>query len=360
MSTLTDRIPFLGYQLIGWLLWGAVLWAYMHKAVAPHAFNGVGDWAIMMGIHIATANLTAFLVGPCVTAHCQNHRYIRAILTGMLFLAGIMVFAIGLSIAVQAMTFSIGEHAPPEPEVVNTWQTLLVLFVGVILGSLYYAALWLRQATRLDKIQYEALERELQSAIDEQTLERLNGQLVPHLINNLMDTLNYTVKWRPHKVPFMVYAITEFTKAYGRFGRHSLIPLADELALLELYIDVIRIRLGYAPHIKIDAATTNGRVRCIPMLLVLLAENMKKYAVLNDSGQPAVISVRVNGRRLTVHTSNRKSHARAVYSTHTGLQNLSERLRLLWGEDACMKVSGRAETSELFSVDICCHTELFA
>lgn len=360
MSTLTDRIPFLGYQLIGWLLWGAVLWAYMHKAVAPHAFNGAGDWAIMMGIHIATANLTAFFVGPRVTTHCQHHRYVSAVLTALMLLAGILAFAIGLSIAVQAMTFSVGEHAPPEREVVNSWQTLLVLFVGVILGALYYAALWVRQATRLDKIQFEALERKLQSAIDEQALERLNGQLVPHLINNLMDTLNYTVKWRPHKVPFMVYAITQFTKAYGRLGRHSLIPLADELALLELYIDVIRIRLGYAPHIKIDAAIPNSRARCIPMLLVLLAENMKKYAVLNDSGRPAVISVQVNGGRLTVHTSNRKSHTRAAYSTHTGLQNLSDRLRLLWGDDACIKVSGTSETADTFSVNICCHTKLFA
>lgn len=360
MSTRTNRIPFLGYQLIGWLLWGTVLWVYMHKAVAPDVFKGTGDWAIMMGIHIATANLTAFVMGPRITAHYQHHRYVRAMLTGMLFLARIMAFAVGLSIAVQAMTLSVGEHAQPEPEVVNKWQTLLVLFVGVMLGATYYAALWVRQALRLDRIQYETLERQLQNAIDDRTLERLNGQLVPHLVNNLMDTLNYTVKWRPHKVQFMVYAITQFTKVYGRLSRHSLIPLADELALLELYIDVIRIRLGYTPHIKINAATPSGGVRCIPMLLILLAENIKKYAILNDSGQPAVISVHVNEGRLIVRATNKKSHARGAYSTHTGLQNLSERLRLLWGEDACMKVSGLAATSGTFSVDICCHTELFA
>jgi len=360
MGICTNRIPFLGYQLVGWLLWGTLLWVYMYKAVPPHAFNELGDWAIMMGIHIATANLTAFVLGPRITSYCQRHRYRCAILVGTLFLAGIALFAVGLSMAMKSMTVHVAGHLSPDAEVINKWQTLLVLFAGVKLGAIYYAALWARQALRLDKVQYAALERQLQGAIDDRALERLNGQLVPHLVNNLMDTLNYTVKWRPHKVPFMVYAITQFTKAYSRLSRHSLMPLADELALLELYIEVIHIRLGYRPQIKVDAVVRNSGVCCIPMLLILLVENMKNYAVLNDSSHPAVISIRVNKGRLAVHATNKKRNAQAVYSTQTGLKNLTDRLWLLWGEDAYIKVSGITRTADTFSVNICCHTELFA
>jgi len=360
MDIRTNRIPFLGYQFVGWLLWGALLWVYMYRAVPPGTFVELGDWAIMMGLHIATANLTVFVVAPRMTFYCQRHRYRCAILVGILFLAAILLFAIGISIAMKSMTVNTGGPPSSDAEVVNQWQTLLVLFAGVKLGAMYYAALWARQALRLDKAQYAALERQLQGAIHEQTLERLNGQLVPHLINNLLDTLSYTVKWRPHKARFMVYAITQFTKAYSRLSKHSLILLTDELALLDLYIAVIHIRLGYRPCIKVDAVVRNSGVRCIPMLLILLVENMKKYAVLNDSSHPAEISVRVNEGRLVVRATNRKRHGTAAYSTHTGLQNLSDRLRLLWGEDACMKVRGLAEASETFSVEIGCRTELFA
>lgn len=358
MRTLTERIPFLEYQLIGWLVWGTALWIYMDKVV-PGAFRGVGDWGIMMGIHIATANLTAFVLGPQVTVLCRRRRYVRAALAIVLFLLGIVVFAIALSIALRAMAVT-APQAYPESEVVNKWQTLIVLFSGAILGTLYYAALWVRQAFRLDKTQYDDLERRLQSALNEHTLEQLNGQLIPHLINNLMDTLAYTVKWRPDKVAYIVYAISQFTKAYGRTSRDNLIPLEDELALLQLYIQVIQIRLGFRPHIIVDAAPTHSGVRCIPMLLILLVENMKKYAVLDDHAHPAVIRVGVYEGRLTVRATNRKRRASAVYSTQTGLRNLEDRLRLLWGEEACMEVQGLTSAADTFSVNICCHTELFA
>ena len=358
MRKLTKRIPFLGYQLTGWLVWGTVLWVYMDKVV-PGAFNGAGDWGIMMGIHIATANLMAFVVGPEVTALCRRRQYVRAALMVALFLLGIAVFATALSIALSAMSL-INRQDLPEPEIVNKWQTLIVLFSGAVLGALYYAALWVRQAFRLDDIQYNELEQRLQSALDEHTLEQLNGQLIPHLVNNLMDTLGYAVKWRPDKTAYMVYAISQFTKAYGRTDRDSLIPLADELALVELYIEVIHIRLGYRPHIIVDAAPPDSRVRCVPMLLILLVENMKKYAVLDDRAHPAVIFVGVNEERLIVRATNRKRRASAAYSTQTGLRNLGDRLRLLWGEDACMEVWDATETADIFSVNICCHTELFA
>lgn len=355
---LRNGSPFLGYQLISWLAWGTALWVYMDKVV-PGAFRGAGDWGIMMGIHIVTANLTAFVVGPRVTVLCRRRRYVRAALATVLFLLGIAVFAVALSIALNAMTV-VSPKELPDHGIDNNWQTLIVMFSGVTLGSLYYAALWMRQVLRLDKIQYNELEQRLQSALDEHTLEQLNGQLIPHLINNLMDTLAYTVKWRPQKVAYTVYAVSQFTKAYGRTDRDNLIPLVDELALVDLYIEVIHIRLGFRPHIIVDAAPAHTGVRCIPMLLILLVENMKKYAVLDDHAHPAVIRVGVYEGRLTVRATNRKRRARVPYSSQTGLRNLSDRLRLLWGEEACMEVRGAADTADVFSVNICCHTELFA
>lgn len=331
--------------LVGWLLWGIVLWLYMDKAV-PGAFRGVGDWAIMMGIHVVTANLTAFSVGPRIFAFIRHRRYLRAASLAMLFLIGILSFALLLSMAFSAITVQSYQGQSSTDGIVNKWQTLIVLFGGLAVGAVYGGALWVRQV--------------LQHNLDERTFERLNGQLIPHLINNLMDTLNFTVKWKPQKVRYVAYAISQFTKTYGRLERHSLIPLADELALLDLYIELIRIQLGYKPHIHVDAEVPKDYIGCIPMLLILLAENIKKYAVLSDSTYPAVIRVRVKDGRLIVRASNRKHHGKADFSTRTGLRNLADRLRLLWGEDACIEVAGLSDESDTFSVTICCHTELFA
>ncbi len=359
MGANLKQIPFLNHQLAGWLLWGIMLWLYMDKVV-PGAFRGVGDWAIMMGIHVITANLAAFAIGPRLIIRFQERRYMQAVFLGILFLLGILLFALALSIALQAITVRTGALDQPRSGIVNKWQTLMVLFGGVAVGTVYGGALWVRQVLQLDKLQYDELEQRLQSALDERTFERLNGQLIPHLINNLMDTLSFAVKWRPEKVGYVAYAISQFTKTYGRLDTQSLMPLADELELLDLYIELIRIQLGYKPHIKIDAEVPSGSCGCIPMLLILLAENMKKYAVLSDSAHPAVIYIRVRDERLIVRASNRKRDAGAGFSTQTGLKNLTDRLRLLWGEDAHISISGMLATSDTFSVTICCHTGLFA
>lgn len=333
-----------------------MLWLYVDKAV-PDAFSGWPDWAILFVIHIVTANLLAFRIGPKVIMAVQQRRYGRALLTGASLLVGILGLSVLVSIAAGSMQV---RPAHAEPELVNRWQVLVVLYAGMLPGLAYYGALWSRHLLQLDRMRFAELQQRFQENIDKEARERLNAQLIPHLLNNLMDTLQYVVVWLPAKINYLVQCITVFGKTYSQYDGHSLIPLKDELELLDLYIHIIAVRLGFRPNIHVHVEGNIASGACIPMMLLVLVENMKKYAELSDPAYPASISVRIVDRILHVEASNRKNHRVDKASTGIGLRNLEERLNLYWGDHAQFSVSGPEATADMFCVRITCHTVLFA
>lgn len=356
MATIPKSIPLWKYQLVGWLVWGVVLWLYVDKVV-PEAFTGWADWAALFVIHIGTANVLAFWVGPRVISALKLRQYARATLYGGLFLLGILVGSILLSLVAGAMAV---RPLDAGPEVVNRWQVLVVLYAGVLPGLGYYGALWSRHLLQVDRVRFTELQQRVQEIVDGEARERLNAQLIPHLLNNLMDTLRYVVKWRPARTGYVLDCITECCKAYSRHDGHSLIALADELDLLDLYIHILGIRLGFRPNIRVNVVGHIAGCGCIPMMLIFLVENMKKYALISDAAHPASISLRIVEGVLHVKATNRKNHRIDDDSTGIGLRNLEERLKLYWGNEAQFSITGADAASDVFCVRIACHTELFA
>lgn len=357
MANPLNRVPFLRAQLATWTAWGFFLWLYMHKAVAG-SFSGVGDLLIMLGLHIVSANLTAFVVIPKAQGRWVLGRKVAATATIVGFLLAIPLFSLVISILFGDLRVRT-QDTDSAPGITNLWQALFVLYAGVLFGLVYYGALTARGLVQAGEAQFRKLERQLKSEIDKHTLERLNGQLVPHLINNLMAILYHVVQQKPDKTAYVVHTTTEFSKFYGRHRVDKLIPLHEELGMAEWYLKIIEIRLGYKPCIVIDSPDRIVGVSCIPMILILLVENMKKYAILNDSDNPARIVIRIRNGRLYITATNKKNRQVPLFSSSTGLTNLADRLQLLWGEDARLSITGKRASSDTFTVRIVCKTELF-
>ncbi len=351
-------IPLLRAQIVTWLVWAIFLWLYMYKAVAG-SFSGLGDLLIMLGIHITTANLTAFVVVPNVTANWLVGRKVLSVGVVLGFLLAIPLVSIVISMVFGDLRVRTPDMEP-KPGILNFWQVFIMLYAGVCFGLIYFGAMAARKGLRAGEARFRELERKLQSVADKHALERLNGQLVPHLINNLMAILHHVVQCRPDKIAFVVHTTTEFTKFYGRYSGNRLVPLQEELGMAEWYLKIIEIRLGYKPFIVIDSPDEISGVGCIPMLLILLVENMKKYAILNDRDNPARITIRIRNGRLHVIATNKKNARAPLFSSSTGLTNLADRLRLLWGDGARLTISGKQASSDTFTIHIVCGTKLFA
>src|SRR5690606_5033144 len=71
-------------------------------------------------------------------------------------------------------------------------------------------------------------------------------------------------------------------------------------------------------------------IRIIPMLVLLLVENILTHGVVFDGAYPATIGVEVSGKQLLVYTENRISTNEKEESTGNGLENLGERLQYFY------------------------------
>ena len=109
-----------------------------------------------------------------------------------------------------------------------------------------------------------------------------------------------------------------------------LVPLADELALLDQFLSLVTIR--YADGLKVQVhvdARAAGRWLIPPVVLPELLENAVKH---NDftTDNPLQIEIRLDGDRLTISHEKRPRKA-TVSSTGVGLENLAQRFRLTTG-----------------------------
>jgi len=115
-----------------------------------------------------------------------------------------------------------------------------------------------------------------------------------------------------------------------RTGSKRLVPLADELALLDQFLSLVTIRYaeGLIVVVQVDAAAAE-RWQIPPVVLPELLENAIKH---NDfsADNPLQIEVRLEGDRVTVSHEKRPRRS-MVTSTGVGLENLAQRFRLTTG-----------------------------
>ena len=354
MPLLNTSLPLWKYQSVGWSIWGVILWIYIDKVV-PEAFSGLADWATLFVIHILTANLVAFWVGPRVISAIHTQRMWLA--AGYCLLLATVIFTISVLLSMVAGAMYV-RPIHSGAQVINWWQVVIVLYAGILPGIGYFAILWMRQLLRLDRPMFDALQSHVHQAVGSEMRGNLQVQLIPHLFNNLMGTLHKVVVWQPNKARYIVQLIMEFSKSYSRYITQKLMPLNLELELADLYIHMMEYHLGYKPHIDVVVDGDTATCKCVPMMLVLLIENMKKYAVLSNPAHPAVISIRIDGKKLHVKATNTKNHQMDSGSTGIGLDNLQKRLHLLWGNSAHVEIEGMDEGSNRFHVRIACLTAL--
>ena len=123
-----------------------------------------------------------------------------------------------------------------------------------------------------------------------------------------------------------------------RTGSKRLVPLADELALLDQFLSLVTIR--YADGLKVDVQVDAARRRRAGRFRRWCCRNFSKMQSSTTSSRPITrlqIEIRLDGDRLTVSHEKRPRRS-IVPSTGVGLENLAQRFRLTtgvaarWGE----------------------------
>jgi signal transduction histidine kinase len=184
-------------------------------------------------------------------------------------------------------------------------QTLMNALRGMILWSwlVYWLILGAWQA-------YQYYERYLSSELRMERLERrftearlnaLRMQLDPHFLFNALNTISSQVDRDPRMARTMIERLGELLRRSLELRDREEIPLAEELAFLDHYVAIQRIRFGSRLRIDIDVdpAVRYAPVPCL--ILQPLVENAIRHGVSPRAGGGAiVVSARDVGGQLQI------------------------------------------------------------
>ncbi|RYG21036.1 MAG: histidine kinase [Chitinophagaceae bacterium] len=210
-------------------------------------------------------------------------------------------------------------------------QTLLVFVISGCMVNTVIIML-----NDLIRLQYEQMDAELElskikNAHAEATILLLRQQIQPHFLFNALNTLKSLYKLDANTGDSYMVHLANFLRA-SIFGRDKAVAsLQEELQVLEDYLQMQKIRFGKALECIIDTSGTVGGNFFLPAFsLQPLLENALKHNELTEE-LPLQVEIKVTSDRVWV--SNNVRAKKVAYSTGSGLANLTERCKLLSGEE---------------------------
>jgi len=189
-----------------------------------------------------------------------------------------------------------------------------------------------------------ALKQELQLSqalanAQQAQLAALRYQLNPHFLFNALNSISaLIVTKRNSEAELMTDKLSSFLRSSLNADPGELIPLEDELALTEEYLDIESVRFGERLEVKVDCSP-DACAALIPSFLVQpLVENAIKHGVARSKEATEIsISSVIEDSRLVIRVANCVTEEAASPSPHSsgvGLANVRSRLEAVYGKGA--------------------------
>lgn len=164
----------------------------------------------------------------------------------------------------------------------------------------------------------------------------LKQQLHPHFLFNTLNNIYSLVLSSPSTDPRAAESVLKLSRLMEylvyRAGEKE-VPITEEFALIEDYIDLERLRHGPALEVKLTPIPNNTMHQLPPLLLLPLVENCFKHGSKDPSGRFLLeIAMDIKQQTLCFSTKNslKERLASDAKKQGTGLQNLRERLAILY------------------------------
>lgn len=208
------------------------------------------------------------------------------------------------------------------------------LMIYVWLFGMYVAALELMRSlgTIRDR---EAQLAQAREAAHQAQLAALRFQLNPHFLFNTLNAISsLVIDGQNADAERMMAGLCDFLRASLEADPDKPVPLAKELAAVETYLEIERVRFGDRLSVRIDSDAALDEVMIPGLILQPLVENAVKYAVApsRETVTVSVTAVISNGALLlTVEDHQDGARSPVAGGTGLGLANVRGRLEGLHG-----------------------------
>ena len=187
----------------------------------------------------------------------------------------------------------------------------------------------------------ERLERlELTNNLREAQLNTLKGQINPHFMFNSLNNIRGLMLEDVDKSRDMLTKLSDMLRYSLTKNDGDSILLEEELEMVDNYIALSKIQMEDRLQFNKQITENLKTVSIPPMLIQLLVENAAKHGIANQKNG-GIINLIVDkvDNNLIIEVRNTGTINISKESTQLGLDNIKQRLRLLYGEKASFSLN---------------------
>jgi LytS/YehU family sensor histidine kinase len=325
-------LPYWTCQILGWGIYsGAGAW--MGAAQFGARASIVAGYPLFFLYSIGLTHLLRREIQTRQWLSLPNRQAIPRLLIAALLTGAVQgLLVIGISVAIER-----GWSAFPTTGAV----------IGVLIGIMGITVIWttlyvaVTSVRRYGEARRNA--RQLQVALAEAQLQALAAQVNPHFLFNCLNTIRGMIVEDAAQAQDMVTRLANILRYNLQQHRSPTVPLAREIEVVSDYLALERMRFEDRLRVQLLIDPDAAEVGVPSMLLQTLVENALKHGIANlPGGGELCIRASIGSEGLLIEVQNTGQLVEPrPGSTQVGIKNARERLRLLYGERASLKLVNR-------------------
>lgn len=218
------------------------------------------------------------------------------------------------------------EQMPPQPG-----------YIQYFIGMFWFMAI----AVGISFMQYwyqsQIQEKEMRNLQIKAELNLLRHRINPHFLFNTLNSIYAFALEKSDKTPELILRLSGLMR-YMLKSEDLWVPLSEELAYIDDYIALERLRLGREVSIRLDIEGDAEGLYIAPMLLLPFIENSFKHGINTSFMSRYVeIVIHIDVDSLYMYVENSKPSGSAAQEKKggegVGLSSVRRRLELLYGPD---------------------------
>jgi two-component system LytT family sensor kinase len=235
----------------------------------------------------------------------------------------------------------------------DTWWLFLLVIAATVLSVAIPIKIW-----NSARIEHRLAEQE--KLLMAARVEALANQINPHFLFNTLTSITALIRSKPETARMLIVKLSGLLRRLLRSQEHF-VPLREELAAIDEYLDIERIRFG--PSLVIEKHIDESSLDVIvpSMILQPIVENSIKHGLARKVGEG----------RITIQTSRRAGHAVIEIVDNgvgmpvgrndetdgdrdhgIGLRNVNERLRVIYGANYQLRMQSTPGQGTLARIEI--------
>jgi Histidine kinase len=224
----------------------------------------------------------------------------------------------------------------------NYLPQLAFLFILLSMAIKIAYARTVKAEAKAAEAHHTAEEESLKRQVVEARMSAMQAQVEPHFLFNTLASIDHLIETDPARASQMQKNLIALLRASMPAMREKSTNLGRELDVVRPYLEILKVRMG--ERLQPQVAVSEGLYSADfpPMMLQSLVENAIKHGLepKAEGGSISVGAEVVHGKlAVSVADSGVGFGKAATAGTGTGLTNIRERLKLIYGDDAELKIA---------------------